>query len=367
MASQPEPINEIPLPQVFAGYADKNATLYRRLQVPLGDPAAWIEMPKKRVALVRDLEMDRVRSRSSADQVTCPSEHEPNEGLDADRETATAQATAQFVRDQGIKAIRVDRTLPYIFAFHLQSAGIRLIYDDELGVKDRRIKSAEELSAMSVAQSTTEEVMRILCERISAADVDGQGVLIYDGARLTSERVRSMAAIEFMQRNYSMGHGAIVATAPHVADCHHAGEGNLRSGVPIVVDLFPRDDAVALLGRLHANGCSRKPFSVTVKKMHAAVVAAKAACTAKLLPGNSADEAHRASERTLIDHGFEISRGEITDHPSIQHGTGHGIGLDVHEPILLDKRWGKQCSPTKCSRSNLVFTDDRTAASASRT
>ena len=73
-----------------------------------------------------------------------------------------------------------------------------------------------------------------------------------------------------------------------------------------------------------------------VKAMHAAVVEAKAAATAKLTVGNTADAIHKASEDVLLKHGYPISRGTITDHPSIQHGTGHGIGLDLHEPILLD-------------------------------
>ena len=35
----------------------------------------------------------------------------------------------------------------------------------------------------------------------------------------------------------------------------------------------------------------------------------------------------------LLKHGYPSSRGTITDHPSIQHGTGHGIGLDLHEQM----------------------------------
>jgi Xaa-Pro aminopeptidase len=70
--------------------------------------------------------------------------------------------------------------------------------------------------------------------------------------------------------------------------------------------------------------------------MHAAVVEAKAAATAMLRAGNQAGDIHQASEDVLLRHGYPVSRGTLTDHVSIQHGTGHGIGLDLHEPILLD-------------------------------
>ena len=33
------------------------------------------------------------------------------------------------------------------------------------------------------------------------------------------------------------------------------------------------------------------------------------------------------------------------DVPSMRHGTGHGIGLEVHEPILLDEGGGKILIP----------------------
>lgn len=326
--------------RIMAGFADKNASLFKRLGVPLGDPAAWIELDSRRIALVRDLEMDRVEKMGHADDVTCPAEHPPPLGLSADRETATAEAATQLLRAAKVEEVLADRSLPYIYVWHLEQAEISVIYDDTMGVNDRRQKTHHEIEALAKAQQVTEEVMRMLCERVAACDVAADGTLIHSGSPLTSERVRSMAAIEFMQRGFSMGHGAIVATAPHVADCHHAGEGPLFTGKPVVIDLFPRDDSTRFWGDCTRTVVHGEP-SDTVKAMHAAVVAAKAAATALLHAGNTADAIHKASEQALLDRGYPTSRGTITDHPSIQHGTGHGIGLDVHEPILLDHDSGE--------------------------
>ena len=321
--------------RILAGFADKNASLFKRLGVPLGDPAAWLELDSRRIALVRDLEMDRVDQKGHVDDVTCPAEHPPPAGLSADRETATAEAAAQMLRSARVEEVYADRSLPYIFVWHLQQAEINVLYDDELGVIDRRVKSHHEIECLAGAQRVTEEVMRIMCETVANADAAADGSLSHSGESLTSEHVRSMAAIEFMKRGFSMGHGAIVATAPHVADCHHSGEGPLYTGRPVVIDLFPRDESTRYWG-----DCTRTVVhgeaSDTVKAMHAAVIEAKAAATAVLKTGNTADAIHKASEDVLLKHGYPSSRGEITDHPSIQHGTGHGIGLDIHEPILLD-------------------------------
>lgn len=322
-------------PEVFAGIPQKNPSLFRRIRVPLGDPAAWIETSDGGIAIVRDIEMDRVRQNCDASRVACPADFEPAGKLDADRETATAQALAEFCRRNNIQAATADRALPYIFAWHLQSAGIDLAYDSDLGVLDRRQKSEEEIELLAEAQGVTEAVMRQICETIARCDASADGVLMHDGVPLTSEQVRAMAAAEFLSRDYSMSHGAIVATAPEVADCHHSGTGPLRTGVPVVVDLFPMCNRSRYWGDCTRTVVHGEP-SDTVRKMHDAVVRAKAAAIEKLRVGETADAVHRAADAVLVASGFQSSRGMVSDEPTIQHGTGHGIGLEVHEPILLD-------------------------------
>ncbi|RMF44734.1 MAG: aminopeptidase P family protein, partial [Planctomycetota bacterium] len=55
----------------------------------------------------------------------------------------------------------------------------------------------------------------------------------------------------------------------------------------------------------------------------------------------TADDVHGATKQTLQQHGFRFARGEVSESdPVMPHGTGHGIGLEVHEPILLDDHGG---------------------------
>lgn len=325
---------------LLAGIAEKNPTLFRRVGVALGDPSAWVGDEENSVAIVRDLEMDRVRQFTSASKVHCPADFAPESGLDADRETATAQAVAEYCVQNSIQSLRVDRTLPYIYAWHLLEQGIQLTYDASFGVLDRRQKTEQEIERLIEAQAVTETVMRIMCERISACSVNDEGQLIDDGEVLTSERAQAIAANEFLSRDYSMAHGCIVATAPEVADCHHRGTGPLRSCVPIIVDLFPMNQKTRYWGDCTRTVVHDKPSS-KVQAMHEAVVKAKQASESMLRPGNTAESVHVAGEIVLKEAGFPISRGKLTDEPSIQHGTGHGIGLDVHEPILLDHGGGE--------------------------
>ena len=325
---------------IFAGSAEKNPSLYQRLRVPLGDPAAWFEIGGTRIAMVRDIERERVRKFALADRVVCPADFAPPDGLDADRETATAQAMATAIKALGGLKARVDRTFPMIYAHFLLAAGIELTYDPCQGVLDRRVKSDEEIELIAKAQSVTESVMEQICATIARSRVASDGTLEDNGLSLTSERVRFMAAEAFMRRGFSMSHGAIVATTPHVADCHHAGEGPLVTGQPVIVDLFPRDDSSRYWGDCTRTVVHGQP-SDRVLAMHAAVFDAKRAATEKLVAGGTAEKVHHAVIERLVAHGYRVSRGTTTDEPTIQHGTGHGIGLDVHEPILLDDGGGE--------------------------
>lgn len=337
---------DVRLATVFAGQSDRNANLFQRIGLPLGDPAAWIELPGGEVIrIVRDLEMDRVRANAEEKsdgpvRVHCPAEFTPDGGeLSSDRETAVAQSVAEFCKREKITHVLGDRTLPLSYTWQLAESGISIVYDNQLGIIDRRSKTESEIEALTHAQHVTEQVMFEVCNRIATATVDEEGQLMQDAWLMTSERLVNFAMRAFMERGFTMSHGAIVASPPHSADCHHAGTGPLMTGVPIIVDLFPRDE----LSRYNGD-CTRTVVHGTpsdeVIRMHAAVVKAKAAAEAEMFPERTAESVHQASEKTLIAAGYKSHRGELTDEASIQHGTGHGIGLEVHEEILLDDGGG---------------------------
>jgi len=324
----------------FAGIAEKNASLFRRIGVPFGDPAAWFQIGDRRIAMVRDIERERVKKSALADNVVTPPDFAPPEGLDADRETATAQSLAIAMKEHSVTSVRVDRSFPMIFVHHLLEAGIQVHYDAALGVLDRRTKSAQEIENLAKAQSVTESVMEQICGLIARSRPDSKGVLHDDGKPLSSNLVRSLLNECFLRQNFSMSHGAIVVTAPQAADCHHAGDSLLVTEQPIIIDLFPRDEATRYWG-----DCTRTVVhghaSDEVIAMHAAVCEAKKAATEKLVAGLMAASVHQAVINVLTSRGYPLSRGTTTDEASIQHGTGHGIGLEIHEPILLDDGGGE--------------------------
>jgi len=328
--------------RLIAGIPATNKTLFHAVRFNVGDPAACVEFihdgkPPHRVFICRDIEMGRARQHARADAVTCPRDFEPAGGLSGDRETATAQAVAECLRRQHVGRVVSDRTLPLIYADHLRQAGIALEYDPQMGVLSRRSKDAQEVEWLHAAQRATEDAMRMACETVARAAPDRNGVLMHDGERLSAERLRFMIDVHLLRLGFS-NPPAIVACGSQAADCHEHGHGDLRTGQPVIVDIFPRCQKTLYNGDCTRTVVNGEPHP-EVRRMHATVVEAKRAATAAVRTGATGEDVHRATLGVIHAHGF-ASGMPPADAPDswcgMTHGTGHGIGLDVHEPPLLD-------------------------------
>lgn len=339
-----------------AGIPSVSMTLYREIRFLASDPSALIELdgalsiPEARQAarrqtdrrstrllILRDIENRRASESARVDYVACPSDFAPAEGLSGDRETATAQSAAEALVCYGAACVIADRSLPLIYAEMLRRRGVELICDTERGVVERRQKDAGEIEAIRRSQQTVETVMEQVCRTILNAAADADGFLIHDGQPLTSERVRAMidhALLDFAFVNPQ----SIVAGKKDGGDCHALGFGPLKTGEPIIVDIFPQSQKT-----LYYGDCTRTvihgEIAPVYRKIFNAVLAAKAAAASTIRAGVTGEEVHRATIAALEAHGFGYAAPESNEaerFSRLTHGTGHGLGLSCHEPPLLD-------------------------------
>ena len=329
------------LARIAAGIPEVHSSLYWRIRFSVGDQVVLLELPtatgSESILILRDIEMDRARQHARVDRVACPSHFMPEGGLSGDRETANAQAAAECLRRAGVTHAVGDRTLPLIFADFARKAGITVECDPERWVKERRQKSPEEIEHLREAQRVTEGAIQLACEMIAAASARADGVLMHAGQPLTSERVRAAVDHWLLDRNF-VNPMAIIAGGPSAADCHFYGFGELRTSEPVIVDIFPRDR----ISRYHGD-CTRTvvhgDIPDEVKRMHAAVRAAKLAAEKTIKVGATGEAVHRATIQAMLDAGYAFglpAEDAPLSYCALTHGTGHGIGLDVHEPPLLD-------------------------------
>lgn len=319
-------------------------TLYHRIRFKAGDPAAVVTLPDGSSTLViRDIEMERARAKVRVSRVTCPKDWAPlssGEALSGDRPTATAQATAECVVRAGLKEIWADRSFPLIFAHHLQERGVTVRYDPSLGTGQRRAKDGQEVEWLRHAQRTTEGAIEMACRMIAGASADKAGALSVGGEPLTAERVMSEIDVWLLKRGYGDS-DSIVAGGPVGGDCHERGHGRLFTEQPVIVDVFPRSKETLYVGdctRMVVHGPAAN-IPEPVAKMHAAVKSAKDAAIASMRAGTTGDAVHRVVIGVMERHGYPMGLpkpGDPATRIAMVHGTGHGLGLELKEPPLLD-------------------------------
>ncbi len=121
----------------------------------------------------------------------------------------------------------------------------------------------------------------------------------------------------------------IVAGGPNAAMAHHSpGARPIGAGEPVIVDLGVRLDGYCSdITRTFTAGDSDGRFD----EIYAIVLAAQVATEAGTRAGMTGREADALARQVITDAGYGGYFG---------HGTGHGVGLEIHEAPTLSPRGG---------------------------
>jgi len=200
--------------RVMAGNPAANKSLFHAVRFMVHDAMIAIDLPDgTRTLILREIEMDRAKKHARADRVYGYSNFTPSGGLAGDRDIAAAQSTTECLRRNGITTVIGDRTLPLLYIDEMQSAGITVELDVDMGVTNRRVKDREEIEFLRHAQQVTEDTMRMACETIANATADETGQLQMEGSLLTSERLRTMIDIYLLDREYENSPSIVAASS----------------------------------------------------------------------------------------------------------------------------------------------------------
>ena len=294
------------------------------------DPALYIRYAEGDDALVVNiLELGRARETAAARTVLDRAEH----GWVDVRDTyqGWAKVAANLLHARGINQARVSAKTPVAYVEELRAQDIDCEVDKEVFVAERRHKNEEEAAWIHGAQRAAEAAVAEIVSQLATSE-EKDGLLWADGRPMTSERLFAAGQRALNEIGYSCD-DMIVAGSPRNAMPHFRGEGQIRAGAPVIIDIFPRGRVSRYHGDLTRTVVVGEP-SAEVRKMYAAVCAALDAAIATIRPGVNGRTVHEAACRVLKDHGygaatagFEAPEGVA----SMIHSTGHGVGLEVHE------------------------------------
>lgn len=311
---------------LLIGDSESNQTLYYKTHFLAGDPFIYLETGGKSMVVVSGMEGGRASKESCVDETRTFDDFGYRELVRElqNRTKAFTTLVQRVVEDAGAGPITIEPTFPVAYADALRSAGSTLVIEPDLFVRERRQKTTEEVAAIEASQRATERAMR------SAIDIIGQcdnlnGVLHYAGIPLTSERLRGEIEIALTREGMDPG-SPIVAGGPSSADPHWLGTGPLRWGEAIILDVFPRSKSTRFFADMTRTVVKGNPGDL-LRRMYRATENALDAALAEIRPGANGHDIHARAEAIFSAEGF----GGEGSGPRFVHGTGHGVGLDIHE------------------------------------
>ena len=310
-----------------------------RHEIPLGvpDPFVYLEHDDARHVYVGSMEAPRIRGLGL--DVTVHSLEEIDiDGLLAQGlgyHEIRLEWVARACAHAGLRRAVVPHAFPSGHLDRLRKDGIELIVDQPTFDARRRVKTGPQLEGIRRAQRAAEAALGIGIGLMrQATDVDG--VLRLDGEVLTVERVKSAMKRVFAEHGCT-SEDFVVAPGPQGAAGHDMGHGPIPAGVPVVFDLWPRDDVsscYADMTRTVAFG----PVSAQVGEWHRVTREALAAATAAVRAGVECRDVFDTVCEIYEAAGYATQRtktsGEVLD-SGFYHGLGHGVGLEVHEGPTL--------------------------------
>jgi Xaa-Pro aminopeptidase len=316
---------------IAASEFDSNLYYITRFIAP--DPFIFLTIKGERMLIMNDLEMDRARSQATVERVLSLSEIErslKNQGVG---QVGTVEIVHAVLRDHGVRKLTVPRTFPYAYAARLLELGYELETGKEPFYEQRAIKTDEEIRHVEVAQRATEEAVAAAHEWVRSADTKN-GVLWLDGEPLTSERIKKLINVKLMERDCVAQH-TIVAGGDQACDPHNEGSGPLRANQSIIFDVFPRHSQSRYFADMSRTVVKGRP-TPELRRLHQTVLDAQEDAITKIRDGADGAKIHQGICDRFDAAGFKtgLVNGRMQGY---FHGTGHGVGLDIHEAPRISR------------------------------
>ncbi|MEY2557989.1 MAG: Xaa-Pro aminopeptidase [Verrucomicrobiota bacterium] len=292
------------------------------------DPFIFLEQNGRRTIVLSDLEVDRGRKQAQADEIVSYSEFEREVQGKQKKAPPFEKVMSHFLQKRGVRSAIVPGNFPLGYANELAARKIRVRATNGLFWPEREAKSDDELKLMRRALAITEKGLARAMEVLAASKLGPGKKLSWSGRTLTSEILRAEIDSAILRAG-GLPANTIVAGGDQACDPHERGFGPLKADSLIILDIFPRDAKSGYFGDL-TRTVVRGRASEEQRRLWETVREGQALALKKMKPGVDGLELHNEVKRFFTAAGFptEVRGGRQV---GFFHGTGHGLGLEIHE------------------------------------
>jgi Xaa-Pro aminopeptidase len=321
-------------PVLLFGESYHHPNIYYRTGFLAPDPVAVVDRGGDDVVLwTSRLEEGRAQKEAHVAQVRCIEDLDWSSILKqaGSEQDAWAELLRTICRTEGLEEVSVDADFPAIFADHLRSRDVAVLPRTDLYRRERRIKTEEEVSWIAATENAGMEGLQRAIDIIAAAEIR-DGLLWRNGNPLSGEDLVLAVEARLLELGCTT-QDSICCGGPDSADPHRRTSDVLRAGLPIVLDIFPFSKATRYWGDMTRTVVRGTP-PPEVEAMWEAVLAAQQAGLDAVRAGVNGRDVHYACCRVFAERGYGSLPQpfrKIESSARFIHGTGHGLGLEIHE------------------------------------
>ena len=310
---------------VAASEHDANMLYATGMFVP--DPFIFLRLQGRNSIVMSDLEMDRARQQAPHCRVLSLSAYQRKLKARDVKRPGLAHVVQAILHEKKIRSVSVPSNFPLGLADELRRLGITARVKGDF-FSERELKSLAEVKKISAALMMAEVGMAEGMQALKSARIARDRRLIYHGAPLTSEKLRSIIDCAILQAGGLAAH-TIVAGGKQACDPHEGGHGQLFANQLIILDIFPRSQKTGYFGDI-TRTVVRGRAGDAARKLYDTVLRGQLIAFKNMRPGTPTAEIHKSVQDFFEQQGYKTGRR----HGRMQgffHGTGHGLGLEIHE------------------------------------
>ena len=292
------------------------------------DPFIFFQHKNTKYAVMSDLEIDRAKKQAHVDRVLSLSLYQKKLRKLGKSPATMADILDLLLRERGIRSLVVPANFSALLAEQLRAKSYNLsikrdpFWDERETKNNREVKKITE--SLRVARVGLEAGIRMLKRTKSKRD----GYLYLNGSRLTSEMLKTAVNTTIMAQGWLPSH-TIISSGNQCVDPHHEGTGPIKANTSIIFDIFPRSQQNGYFGDL-SRTVVRGRASDKLKEIYGTVQAGQQIGFDQIRDGINGKHVHQNILDLFEARGFHT--GKIKGRmQGFFHGTGHGLGLDIHE------------------------------------
>ncbi|HEV3379022.1 MAG TPA: M24 family metallopeptidase [Thermoleophilaceae bacterium] len=324
-------------------HGDTHRSAALRHELPLGilDPFSYFEVDGRRVAVIASMEAGRIAEAAPDVEIVDPYELGLDELIARGMRwhEIDAELCARAAAKLELRRLVVPSALPVAVADRLRRDGIEVLPDETEFIRRRRSKNASEVEGVRRAQAAADAGMAAAAELLRGA-TPRDGVLTHDGEVLTAETLRARIRDVCAERGAPADEDIIVAPGAAGATGHEQGTGPVPAGVPLIVDIWPRDERSGCYSDMTRTFVTGGEAADDVSRWHGLVHTALERVYERIRPGVTGRELFEVACDVFEEAGEPTQRTKPEGEPlrdGFFHSLGHGVGLEVHEEPALGR------------------------------